>query len=137
MPELFWGVPDEPAMEDAALRSTDRRWVQYDADCATVDYEECRDRAQLNDCDCLQNHVAPYVARADGGPTIEALLPGTFKAPIGIANGYCGYIVPDADFNTYVSVLTDNGDHYEETNSCSRSLAPLLFEAFEALQASR
>jgi hypothetical protein len=133
MPELFWGVPDEPAMADARLRAGDRRWVQADPDCADVPYEDCRDRAAVNDCDCVQHHAVPYVPREDGGAAIADLLPGTFKAPIGIANGYCGYVVPDPDFSTYVSVFTENGDHYEETNSCSRSLAPILFEAFEIL----
>jgi MFS family permease len=32
--------------------------------------------------------------------------------------------------NWLVSVFTDNGDHYEETNSCSESFAPLVLAAF-------
>ncbi len=143
-PELFDGVPDEPAMTDASLRAGDRRWVQSDPDCAGVDFgTQCRDRATLNVndcdgsggicdgvCDCTQHHATPYtVGPADEAP-IADLLPGRFKAPVGIVNGYCGYVVPDPDFSTYVSVVTDNGDHYEETNSCSRSFATLVLDAY-------
>ncbi|MFN7143328.1 MAG: hypothetical protein ACK4YP_06095 [Myxococcota bacterium] len=136
MPELFWGVPDEAAMADASLRTTDRRWVQFDADCAAVPYEDCKATdGSVGDCDCLKHHAAPYRITDDTGvDTIEAMLPGTYKAPVGIANGYCGYIVPQPDYNTYVSVLTDDGDHYEETNSCSESFAPLVLEAFASLR---
>jgi hypothetical protein len=135
LPELFWGVPDEPAMVDAALREGDRRWVQTDPDCAGVDYEDCRDTDAVGNCDCLHDHVAPYTIGTDPDQkTIAEMLPGTWKAPIGIANAYCGYIVPGPDFNTYVSVLTEDGDHYEETNSCGKDTAPLLLQAFGALE---
>lgn len=133
MPEIFWGVPDEPAMADAALRDGDPRWVQSDPDCAQVDWETCRNEVAVGDCDCLHHHAAPYTISADGAPPVADLLPGTFKAPIGIANAYCGYIVPEPDFSTYVSVLTEDGDHYEETNSCSRQFAPILQDAYRAL----
>ncbi len=136
MPELFWGVPDEDAMVDPALRPTDRRWVQADPDCVAVPYEQCQDTAgSVGDCDCLKHHAVPYRITDDASlDTIEAMLPGTFKAPLGIVNAYCGYIVPAPDYNTYVSVLTDDGDHYEETNSCSGSFAPLVLEAFASLR---
>lgn len=136
MPELFWGVPDEDAMVDAALRETDRRWVQFDPDCADVPFESCKDSyGEVDGCDCLQHHAAPYRITDEAGlDTIEAMLPGTFKAPIGVANAYCGYIVPQPDYNTSVSVLTDDGDHYEETNSCSESFAPLVLAAFASLR---
>ncbi len=135
MPELFWGVPDEAAMADAAQRVTDRRWVQFDPDCADVPFEDCKDTdGSVGECDCLQHHAAPYRISDDGYGTIESMLPGTYKAPVGITNAYCGYIVPEPDYNTYVSVLTDDGDHYEETNSCSQSFAPLVLGAFAALQ---
>lgn len=148
VPELFWGVPDEPAMVDDALRQDDRRWVQEDPECIGVPYESCRDTDHVNVedcdgvegtvcdgvCDCLHTHVAPYVISSDPNvlPIVD-MLPGTFKAPIGIANAYCGYIVPEPDFSTYVSVLTEDGDHYEETNSCSRNFAPLVQKAFQEL----
>lgn len=136
MPELFWGVPEEDAMADPTLRPGDRRWVQADPDCVTVPYEDCQDTdGRVGECDCLSHHAAPYRITDDPGlDTIEAMLPGTFKAPIGIANAYCGYIVPAPDYNTYVSVLTDDGDHYEETNSCSGSFAPLVLGAFASLR---
>ncbi|MDP2312235.1 MAG: hypothetical protein Q8P41_04965 [Pseudomonadota bacterium] len=136
MPELFWGVPEEDAMADASLRTADRRWVQFDADCADVPFEDCKDTAgSVGDCDCLKHHATPYRVTDDAAlTTIEAMLPGTYKAPIGVANAYCGYIVPEPDYNTYVSVLTDDGDHYEETNSCSGSFAPLVLNAFAALR---
>jgi hypothetical protein len=148
-PELFGGVPDEEAMRDASLRADDRRWVQADPDCAQVDFgTQCRDRETLSvtDCDgeatacngvceCLRHHATPYVVSNDGDAPIAELLPGRFKAPIGIANGYCGYVVPDPDFSTYASVLTNDGDHYEETNSCSRAFAPLVLDAFARMAA--
>jgi hypothetical protein len=131
MPELFWGVPDEPAMTDASLRATDRRWPQWDPDCADVSWDECRNTDAVGDCDCLHAHAAPYTISDDGGVLpINDMLPGTFKAPIGIANAYCGYIVPQPDFSDYVSIFTDDGDHYEETNSCSRDFAPLVQQGF-------
>ncbi len=139
-PELFWGVPDEPAMDDAALRPDDRRWPQADPTCASVDYDSaCRDRDTVTvqgvTCDCLRHHATPYVLSEDSAPPLDARLPGRFRAPVGIANGYCGYVVPEPDFSTYASVLGDNGDHYEETNACSRWFAPLLFDAYDALLA--
>lgn len=148
-PELFWGVPDEAAMTDASARSTDRRWVQVDADCASIDWDkECKDSDFVTTgddcdgpegsacdgvCDCLQAHAAPYRISDDHPTPIVDLLPGTYKAPLGITNAYCGYIVPGPDFNTYVTVTTDNGDHYEETNSCSGSFGDLVLGAFSAL----
>jgi hypothetical protein len=135
MPELFWGVPEEDAMVDASLRPTDRRWVQFDPDCATVPYEDCKDTDDMvGECDCLHHHAVPYRYTDDGYDTIEEMLPGTYKAPMGITNAYCGYIVPEPDYNTYVSVLTDDGDHYEETNSCSGSFGPLVLEAFASMR---
>ena len=133
-PELFWGVPEEAAMADAALRAGDRRWLQQDPDCVGVDFEECRIAEAVGDCDCLSYHTAPY--RLSDDPEIGSLssmLPGTYKVPVGIANGYCGYIVPGPDFNTYVSALTEQGDHYEETNSCTPEFAPLIQEAYRGM----
>jgi hypothetical protein len=135
-PELFWGVPEEDAMVDASLRADDRRWVQFDIDCVDVPFEDCKDTDnEIDGCDCLHHHAVPYRITDDASlDTIASMLPGTFKAPIGIANAYCGYIVPEPDYNTYVSVLTDDGDHYEETNSCSGSFAPLVLGAFAAMR---
>jgi hypothetical protein len=137
MPELFYGVPDEAAMADASLRPTDRRWVQASASCATVDYADCKDKDALNGCDCLHAHAAPYrISDSDVG-SIESMIPGTYKVPLGITNAYCGYIVPAPDFNTYVSVLTEDGDHYEETNSCSKDFGNLIQDAWLALEAGQ
>jgi hypothetical protein len=147
-PELFWGVPDEPAMADAPLRRDDRRWVQVDRDCDGVDFAtECKDTDEIKVpedcdgdggecdgvCDCLQAHAAPYTL-SDTLPTpIVDLLPGTYKVPLGITNAYCGYIVPGPDFNTHVNVTNEQGDHYEETNSCSGGFADLVLGAFVSL----
>lgn len=133
-PELFYGVPDETAMRDGAARATDPRWVQWDADCVGVDDAACMAKAgEVGACDCLHYHTVPYRI-SDTSPTpIVDLLPGTFRQPIGIANAYCGYIVPTPDFNTEVSVLTDDGDHYEETNSCSSSFGDLVLDAYVRL----
>ncbi len=137
MPELFYGVPDEAAMADASLRPTDRRWVQASDSCATVDYADCKDKDALNGCDCLHAHAAPYRISDNGVGSIESMIPGTYKVPLGITNAYCGYIVPAPDFNTYVSVLTDDGDHYEETNSCSKDFGNLIQDAWLALEAGQ
>lgn len=133
-PELFYGVPDEPAMADRTARVGDRRWVQWDADCNDVDEATClASTGSVGDCDCLKYHTAPYRI-SDTQPTpIVDLLPGTYKQPLGITNAYCGYIVPAPDFNTEVSVLTEDGDHYEETNSCSVSFAEIVLDAFVQL----
>jgi hypothetical protein len=149
-PELFWGVPDEPAMVDAALRGQDRRWVQVDHDCDGVDFAtQCKDTAEVavgSDCDgegaacdgtcnCLRAHAAPYRVSDELPTPIIDLLPGTYKAPLGITNAYCGYIVPGPDFNTWVNVTTEQGDHYEETNSCTGSFGDLVLGAFTELAA--
>ena len=148
-PELFWGVPDEPAMVDASLRGDDGRWVQADPDCGSVDWAtSCKDTDRVGVaedcdgeessgcdgiCDCLRSHAAPYLVSATLPTPIVDLLPGTYKAPLGITNAYCGYIVPGPDFNTFVNVSTDNGDHYEETNSCTASFGDLVLNAFTEL----
>ncbi len=134
MPELFYGVPDEPAMADAALRPTDRRWVQASDACATTDYADCVDEETVGDCDCLHHHATPYRISDAGAATIESMIPGTYKVPMGITNAYCGYIVPAPDFNTHVSILTEDGDHYEETNSCSKDFAPIIQDAWTQLE---
>lgn len=148
-PELFWGVPDEPSMADVSLRADDPRWVQVDRDCESVDWlTQCKDAQEAEVgtdcdgdgtecdgiCDCLGSHVVPY-AISDAGTTIADLLDGSYKAPIGITNGYCGYIVPYPDFNTAASQLSEDGDHYEETNSCTEDFATLVLDAFTALAA--
>lgn len=136
-PELFFGVPDEPAMEDAALRVGDRRWPRMPAACTTTDFANCRDTPTYGECNCLDHHATPYRVSDDGYPPIVDMLPGTYRVPIGITNAYCGYIVPEPDFNTDVSALSDSdGDHYEETNSCSVSFAPIVQEAFSQLTGS-
>ncbi len=148
-PELFWGVPDEPAMADASLRAGDARWVQTDRDCESVDFaasckgddsvnvpEDCDADGTACDgvCDCLQAHAAPYQL-SDTAPTpIADMLPGTYKVPLGITNAYCGYIVPGPDFNTHVNVTNEQGDHYEETNSCSGGFADQVLGAFASLE---
>lgn len=130
-PELFYGVPKEAAMTDASLRATDRRWVQWDPDCNDVDYADCKDQATpVGDCDCLQDHVTPYRISDNDSLPIRDMLPGTYKQPIGLTNAYCGYIVPFPDFNTGVSVLTEDGDHYEETNSCSKDFGTIVLDAW-------
>jgi hypothetical protein len=71
---------------------------------------------------------------SDTHPTpIADLLPGTYKVPVGITNAYCGYIVPGPDFNTHVNVTNEQGDHYEETNSCSAGFGDLVLGAFVEL----
>lgn len=134
-PELFFGVPDETAMADQTQRFGDRRWPQWNDACTNVDFEDCRYTGdEINGCPCLSHHVSPYEISYDGVPPIQELLPGTYRAAVGIGNGYCGYIVPEPDFNHYVSALTDDGDHYEETNACS-NFAPSIQAAYQELTA--
>ena len=133
LPELFWGVPDEPSMSDASLRTGDPRWDEHDADCDGVAFADCKGAETVGDCDCLHYHAEPYTISDAGAPPLDQILPGTYRAAVGITNGYCGYIVPFPDFNTWVSQLTEDGDHYEETNSCTPQFAPLVQEAYLSL----
>ena len=48
---------------------------------------------------------------------------------------YLSYIIPEPDFNTAGTLLTDDGDHYEDTGSPSRVFATRLREAQATLDA--
>jgi hypothetical protein len=133
-PELFWGVPDEPAMSDASLRVDDRRWPRMPDACAVVDFADCKAADSYMGCNCLDHHATPYRISDAGYAPIVDMLPGTYRVPVGITNGYCGYIVPEPDFNTTITALSDEqGDHYEESNSCTVQFAPIVQEAFSQL----
>ena len=64
-------------------------------------------------------HAWPYTLSHDPtqAPLLDSL--GTeYRAVIGMADSYLSYIIPEPDFNSEVSLLSDrNGDHYEDTVS--------------------
>jgi hypothetical protein len=47
------------------------------------------------------------------------LLDTEYRAVLGMTDNYLSYIVPEPDFNTAVSLLGEDGDHYEDTVSPS------------------
>lgn len=137
LPEIAWGFPDEDPQwaresEDPALRGPDSRYFpQHDADCNTLSYDDCRDETEVGDCDCLKVHVWPYVYSADPDmPPLLDLLDTEYRAVLGMTDNYMSYIIPEPDFNTAVSLLSDNdGDHYEDTVCPSAKFATGLQEA--------
>ena len=53
-----------------------------------------------------------------------------------MTDDYLSYIIPEPDFNTEVSLLTDDGDHYEDTVSPARGPATRIQEAQLELDAA-
>ncbi len=124
LPELAWGFPeDDPQWQaevaDPTARGAGARYFpQHDADCNDLDYEDCRETSNIGDCDCLKVHAWPY--RLSDDPTVPPLLDlvdQPHRAIIGMADNYLSYIIPEPDFNKQVSLLSDDGDHYEDTVS--------------------
>lgn len=60
--------------------------------------------------DYYSTHADPYVVET---PVLFDLMKTKYKFIFGLTNDELGYILPKADFYDY----TDQGDHYEETNS--------------------
>ncbi len=128
LPELFWGFPDDPQWDreaaDPTARNADgaRYFVQHPRACDAVDYADCRvtDR-EVDGCDCKRMHAVPYVLHEDPGvPPMIDLLDTEYRAVLGMTDNYLSYIVPRPDFNTKVSLLGEDGDHYEDTVSPSQ-----------------
>jgi len=135
-PELAWGLPeDDPVWvegaADPAARGPDSRYfVQHDPDCNDVDWTECTTTDAIDDCDCLATHAWPYEIHVDPAtPPLLDLLDTEYRAALGMLDNYGGYIVPQPDFNTYIWLMTDDGDHYEDTVSMSYLFGTKLAEA--------
>ncbi|MDP7114860.1 MAG: hypothetical protein QGH45_23000, partial [Myxococcota bacterium] len=125
-PEIAWGLPADDSrwldeVDDPAARGPDSAYFpQHDADCNEVEWSDCNDTTEFGDCDCLAIHAWPYTLNPD--PAVPPLLDSLdtdYRAVLGMLDTYAGYIVPQPDFNTHVSLLTEDGDHYEDTVSMS------------------
>ena len=137
LPELAWGLPSDAAWAaedgDPAARGAGAIYFpQHDADCQDeIDaYEECTDRLVQGECDCTQIHAWPYTLSPD--PTHVPLLDlvdTEYRAIIGMTDSYFGYVVPEPDFHFAVSLLTDDGDHYEDTVSPAHMFGTRILEA--------
>ena len=139
-PEIAWGLPeDDPRWldeaDDPAARGPDAPYFpQHDPACDDVDWVECTTTTSVGDCDCLDVHAWPYTLNHDPTvPPLLDLLDTEYRAVLGMLDNYGGYIVPEPDFNTHVSLLTDDGDHYEDTVSMSYRFANKLQQAQQAI----
>ena len=139
-PELFWGLPtDDPqwvteAVDPTARGPGSRYFPQHDNTCDTIDFANCRTRETFGDCDCLAIHAWPYELSFDPSvpPLIDLLDPAEtpYRAAISMVDNYMSYVVPEPDFNTIVSLLSDrDGDHYEDTVSPARNFGTRLQDA--------
>ena len=136
-PEFFWGLPDDSRFrgesENTSLRGAARDSVyfpQHDPDCDGVPWEVCSGRTSpAGECDCLTLHQAPYVVEAGEGAPLVDLLDAEYRFAVSLGGNYLGYIVPNPDFNRGVSLLTDDGDHYEDTVCASPKHGDLLLAA--------
>ncbi len=137
LPELAWGFPeDDPQwlaeVDDPAARGDGARYFpQHDHDCDDLDYADCRDELSIGDCNCLDVHAWPYALSPDPAePPLLSRLGTEHVAVLGMADDYLSYIVPEPDFNTEVSLLSDDdGDHYEDTVSPAASFATSIQQA--------
>lgn len=141
LPELAWGFPEEDPrwqaeVADPAARGPEATYFpQHPAACLALDsYETCRTEISVGDCDCLAIHAWPYRLSDDASqrPLLAHLDTG-YKAMIGMADSYFSYVIPEPDFNHHVSLLTDDGDHYEDTVSAASVFAERLFDAHQRL----
>ena len=147
LPELAWGFPDDPqwsleAADPAARGASDSRYfVQHPRACDPIPYADCAtETGSIDGCDCTAMHAVPYTLSHD--PTVPPLLdlldaPDVrYRAVLGMTDNYLSYIVPEPDFNSAVSLLTDDGDHYEDTVSPAHNFATKLQAAQLALDAA-
>ncbi|NOZ02582.1 MAG: hypothetical protein GXP54_11925 [Deltaproteobacteria bacterium] len=151
LPELWIGTPpgakDEYA--DASLRGPGSTWFGYsDPACAKVPYEQCRTAIEVDGCDCLNAHAAPYRLSPDDpdAPPLASRLDAKYPVLLGLTGEMTGYIIPEPDNTLLLSrpldemfglpgVLDtvaygdDAGDHYEESVSLGPALATILQKA--------
>ncbi len=122
VPELSWGLPQgDPVWDVEAADPTARGpgstyFPQHDHDCDTLGWAACRDVMEVGDCDCLSVQAWPYTVGDDplDRPVLTDL-DDEFKAAMSMTSTYLSYILPATTTNTAVSLLTDDGDHYEDT----------------------
>lgn len=124
VPELAWGFPDDAAWAsehaDVTARGPESTYFpQHDADCDAVSWEDCRTQTTIGACDCLAMHAVPYRLSDDTAqePLLDAL-DTKYRGVLGMTDDYLSYILPEPDFHTSVSLLSErDGDHYEDTVS--------------------
>jgi hypothetical protein len=141
-PEIAWGLPsDDPQwvleQDDPTARGAEGIYFpQHDHDCDALDWVQCTDTDEVDDCDCLAVHAWPYTISHDPDtPPLLDLLDTEYRAVVGMADNYLSYVVPEPDFNTSISLLTDDGDHYEDTVSPASSFGTRVQQAQQALDA--
>jgi hypothetical protein len=142
LPELAWGLPEsdprwtaevgDPLARGAAAMAT--YFPQHDPNCNDVGYSVCQQALTVDDCNCRQIHVWPYTLSPD--PSQKPLLMAwddtdevRYRAVIGMADNYLSYIIPEPDFNVAVSLLEEDGDHYEDTVSPAHGFATRVQQA--------
>jgi len=130
LPELAWGPPAGDADWDAEVDDPAARgdgsvyFPQHDPDCNALEYVDCVDELSVGDCNCLKVHAWPYQLNHDPSvPPLLDLLDTEYRAVLGMTGDYLSYIIPEPDFNTRVSLLTDHGDHYEDIVSPAHNFA--------------
>ena len=136
LPELFSGVPDEPAMASATVRSGDPRFPHHPEACDGADWAVCREQESDGLCPCEEMHAAPYtLAYDDSIPPLSETLPGPYRAVIGLANGYIGYVIPEPDYSSFTNPITGiEGNHSEEWYSAGYRMAPAIQAGWLALE---
>ena len=141
-PEIAWGLPsDDPQwlleQDDPSARGGEGVYFpQHDHACDDLDWEQCVDTDAVGDCDCLAVHAWPYaLSHEPDTPALLDRLDTEYRAVVGMADNYLSYIVPEPDFNTSISLLTDDGDHYEDTVSPGSSFGTRVQEAQLAIDA--
>jgi len=141
LPELFWGLPSSDA--EWQTESTDPTargdgslyFPQHDHHCDSLQYSQCTTQLSVGDCDCLSVHAWPYTLNADPAvPPMASYLDTPYKAGLSMVDNYMSYVIPEPDFNTRVSLLSDrDGDHYEDTVSPSKAFATRIQQAQERI----
>jgi hypothetical protein len=137
LPELARGFPEHDPqwlaeVDDPTARGAGAVYFsQHDHDCDALDYAQCQDELSIGDCDCLKVHAWPYVLSADPAEVpLLSRLDTEYTAILGMADDYISYIIPEPDFNSKVSLLSDSdGDHYEDTVSPAASFATSIQQA--------
>jgi len=129
LPELAWGLPAgdpdwDAEMDDPTARGDGATYFpQHDSDCDALAYADCVDELSVGDCNCLKVHAWPYRINPDPAvPPLLDLLDTDYRAVLGMTNDYLSYIIPE------VSLLTDDGDHYEDTVSPAHNFATRIQE---------
>lgn len=141
LPELSWGLPtDDPqwvleAADPTARGPGSTYFPQHDRDCDEVTFEQCRDAFEVGDCDCLSLHAWPYVL-SDDEPALHPVLDDVdtkYKAAISMTSTYLSYILPEPSVNHAVSLLTEDGDHYEDTVTPAYDFGTLYLRTWNRL----